>query len=64
MHHYFLNLINRLSDGLKMTTNPSRRSSLVAELNAYAHFHFISEENIMAKENYPDCKVIASSILI
>lgn len=53
-HHYFLNLINRLSDELRMTTSQDRRSALIAELNAYARFHFISEENIMAGANYPD----------
>ena len=53
-HHYFLNLINRLSDELKMTTSASRRTALISELNAYARFHFISEENMMAKANYPD----------
>ena len=53
-HHYFLNLINRLSDELKMATSPSRRSALISELNAYARFHFISEENMMEKANYPE----------
>ena len=52
-HHYFLNLINRLSAELTMTTEPSRRAALIAELNAYARFHFVSEENIMAKAGYP-----------
>jgi hemerythrin len=52
-HHYFLNLINRLADELKMTTSQSRRTALIAELNAYARFHFVSEENIMAKAGYP-----------
>ena len=53
-HHYFLNLINRLSDELKMATSPSRRTALISELNAYARFHFISEENMMEKANYPE----------
>jgi len=52
-HHYFLNLINRLSDELKMSTSQGRRTALIAELNAYARFHFVSEENIMAKAGYP-----------
>ena len=52
-HHYFLNLINRLSEELRMTTSQGRRSALIAELNAYARFHFISEENIMAAAGYP-----------
>ncbi len=53
-HHFFLNLINRLSDELKMTTEPSRRTALIAELNAYARFHFVSEENMMSKAGYPN----------
>ena len=36
-----------------MTTEPSRRTALISELNAYARFHFISEENIMIKSGYP-----------
>jgi hemerythrin len=53
-HHFFLNLINRLADELRMTTSQNRRSALIAELNAYARFHFISEENMMARAGYPD----------
>ncbi len=53
-HHFFLNLINRLSDELRMTTSQDRRSALIAELNAYARFHFISEENMMAAADYPE----------
>ena len=52
-HRFFLNLINRLADELRMTTDAPRRASLIAELNAYARFHFISEENMMANANYP-----------
>jgi len=52
-HHYFLNLINRLSDELRMTTSQDRRTALIAELNAYARFHFVSEENMMARAGYP-----------
>lgn len=53
-HHFFLNLINRLSNELRMTTQPSRRTALIAELNAYARFHFVSEENMMSKAGYPN----------
>lgn len=53
-HHYFLNLINRLSEELNMTTSQERHSALISELNAYARFHFISEENIMARAGYPE----------
>ena len=53
-HHYFLNLINRLSEELNVVTSAERQAALIAELNAYARFHFISEENIMAKAGYPE----------
>lgn len=53
-HHYFLNLINRLTAELKSTTARERQAALIAELNAYARFHFISEENMMAKAGYPE----------
>ena len=52
-HHFFLNLINRMYDELHNTENQKFRSQLIAELNAYAKFHFISEENIMFKAGYP-----------
>lgn len=52
-HRYFLNLINRLAFELSQTENSEYRCALIAELNAYARFHFISEENIMQREGYP-----------
>ena len=52
-HHFFLNLINRLSNELLSPDSRSHRASLIAELNAYARFHFISEENMMRRAGYP-----------
>ena len=52
-HHLFLNLINRLSGELEDAELPEYKVSIVAELNAYARFHFISEENMMVKADYP-----------
>lgn len=52
-HHLFLNLINRLSDEIINCADADYRLSLISELNAYARFHFISEENMMRRENYP-----------
>ena len=52
-HHYFLNLINRLSDELEESDDLKHRAALISELNAYARFHFISEENIMYRAGYP-----------
>lgn len=53
-HHYFANLINRLAQDFAVITDAKLRLSLLAELNAYARFHFVSEENLMARHGYPD----------
>lgn len=52
-HHYFLNLINRLTDELQKVEDERYKLTLISELNAYARFHFISEENMMQREGYP-----------
>ena len=52
-HHFFLNLINRLSEEVVKSARTEYRTALIAELNAYAHFHFISEENLMMRSGYP-----------
>ena len=52
-HHYFLRLINRLSEEIDKTAKLDQKISLINELKAYASFHFISEENIMAQYEYP-----------
>jgi hemerythrin-like metal-binding protein len=53
-HHFFLNLINRLSKDLFASNNPDHQLSLISELNSYANFHFISEENMMREAGYPE----------
>lgn len=52
-HHFFVNLINRLIDELARPDVTAYRAALISELNAYARFHFISEENLMARAGYP-----------
>lgn len=52
-HHFFANLINRLSEELKVSNHAEYQSRLISELNAYAVFHFISEENMMLRASYP-----------
>ena len=51
-HHFFLNLINRLGCELKESDNFYYRAALISELNAYARFHFTSEENMMFRAGY------------
>ena len=53
-HHFFANLINRLSKELYSSEHVEYQSALIAELNAYACFHFISEENMMFRVSYPN----------
>jgi hemerythrin len=56
-HHFFLNLINRVSKNLLASNNPDYQLSLISELNAYAVFHFISEENMMRQAGYPELEI-------
>ncbi|MGE0483718.1 MAG: bacteriohemerythrin [Gammaproteobacteria bacterium] len=53
-HHFFLNLINRLAGELTSARDEERRAAVLAELNAYARFHFLSEENMMQRDSYPE----------
>ena len=52
-HHFFFNLITRLANELKEANNLDYRARIISELNAYARFHFISEENMMIRSRYP-----------
>ena len=53
-HHYFLNLINRLSVELEDSDDKGYQNKLLIELSMYAQFHFLSEENIMYRIGYPE----------
>jgi hemerythrin-like metal-binding protein len=53
-HNFFFNLINRLKDELKQADNLDYQAALLSELYTYASFHFLSEENLMVREGYPD----------
>lgn len=53
-HHFFFNLIVRLAEELVQSKDQMYKNALVDELIAYARFHFISEENIMSRANYPE----------
>ena len=52
-HHYFMDLINRLSEELNEEGSIGRKY-IIHELNSYVRFHFASEENMMRKARYPD----------
>ena len=52
-HHYFLSLINRVLGDLVTMEDPAYRQGVFKELSLYAHFHFVSEENMMFRAAYP-----------
>lgn len=52
-HHYFLNLINRFIRQLAVIDRAFQQR-LFNELDAYARFHFISEENMMFRAGFPN----------
>lgn len=52
-HHYFANLILRLARDFDAHTDAALRLGMLEELNAYARFHFTSEENLMRRAGYP-----------
>ncbi|MBK8018317.1 MAG: hemerythrin family protein [Betaproteobacteria bacterium] len=53
-HHHFVGLINKFIVELWGQDNIEYQRMLVAELIAYARFHFISEENLMFRIGYPE----------
>ena len=53
-HRYLVHLINRIQDELKIEMITEDVMRLFKELLYYARFHFISEENIMRKFDYPE----------
>ncbi len=55
-HHYFVGLINKFVIEFGKSRDVEYQNSLVEELNAYAKFHFLSEENMMIRAGYPDYK--------
>jgi hemerythrin len=52
-HFYFFHLINRIYEELSQSNRDSMVPHFLSELDAYAKFHFISEENLMRKYDYP-----------
>jgi len=53
-HQIFVDLIVKIDDAVKSEKDKKYVERLLNELQAYATFHFISEENIMYSINYPD----------
>jgi len=56
-HHYFLNLINTLIEAITANEDLRYLEALVSELDAYAKFHFRSEERMMQHSAYPNYEV-------
>ena len=52
-HHYFFNLVVKISEAGGETVDPEYMKDLFSELYAYVRFHFRSEENIMKHAGFP-----------
>lgn len=53
-HRIFLGLIADLDTAVSAGASKERLSRITREVEAYARFHFLSEENIMIDAGYPD----------
>ena len=52
-HRYFLRLIKRFGLLTEEKLDENYLNRLLKEISSYAVFHFISEENMMIRNNYP-----------
>ena len=52
-HQVFLELINSFRIAVEDGQKKSELESIILELEKYAEFHFVSEENFMRRINYP-----------
>lgn len=55
-HKIFLELINSFIFAIENEVNKTELTRLIIEIEKYAEFHFISEENLMHRINYPEIK--------
>jgi hemerythrin len=53
-HRYFLDLIMRIGRNFRETSDAEYKRKLILELQNYAEFHFISEENIASSIGLPE----------
>ncbi|MDM8516413.1 bacteriohemerythrin [Desulfobacterales bacterium HSG16] len=52
-HRFFVDLINRIGNSFKESTDEDYKRKLIVELKKYAEFHFASEENIAKSLKLP-----------
>ena len=55
-HRIFLELVNSFKKALDNKFTKSQLLRILMEIEKYAEFHFISEENLMMRIEYPDFK--------
>lgn len=55
-HKIFIELVNSLKKSLDSNCPKSELLRILMEIEKYAEFHFISEENFMMRIEYPDFK--------
>jgi len=52
-HKIFLELVNSFSHAINKKRSDSELYRIITEIEKYAEFHFISEENVMRRIDYP-----------
>lgn len=55
-HKIFLELLNSFKYGINTNMDEFEVIKIITEIEKYAEFHFISEENFMLRIKYPDYK--------
>jgi len=53
-HKIFLELVNSFRFAINKGMSAAELNRIISEIEKYAEFHFISEENFMFRINYPD----------
>lgn len=53
-HHMFFNLCNKFNEAITQNAPQEWLQRLMLEIQRYAAFHFVSEENVMYQHRFPD----------
>jgi hemerythrin len=53
-HQAMINIINKLYDAMKSGKGSQELGTIISEMVDYTHFHFSSEEKVLAAAGYPE----------
>jgi hemerythrin len=52
-HKKLIDLINQLNEAMKVGKGSAEAGVILKGLTDYTHYHFVAEENLLEKNNYP-----------